>query len=206
MPLPSIQVVEIAAKGDFYLFENMMAQAGFRVVPRNNDPLTANVQEEVVTAIASAITENAYYGVRLSSYHRRLKTLAEQAGYVVMIEDCGPPGSDPCEGEDEDPDGDVEMLPPVEDEASTEVQQVASLPIGTELAAEIMAVLNGEGIENDEGLHGEMPIGGDEFGPEDGESSLVMNVELGDDEFGPEEDGESLPDPVDDEEDETSAF
>ncbi len=213
MPLPSIQVMGIAAKGDPSLFESLMAQAGFRVIPRNNDPLSDYVQAEAVAAVASAITEDAYHGVRLSPYHRKLKTLAEQAGYVVMIENCGPTGEDPCEGDEmpiaEVGEGEAIMtgdegeeggmgLPPVEDEVPQDVQQVASLPIGTELAAEILAVLNGEGTAaleagddfggdefgGDEGLHGEMPMGGEDLpGGEFG----------GEEEFGPEEGGEELP-------------
>lgn len=234
MPLPSIQVMGIAAKGDPSLFETLMAQAGFRVTPRDNNPLNDYVQEEAVAAVASAITEDAYHGVRLSPYHRKLKTLAEQAGYIVMVENCGPPGADPCAG-DEMPIAEVgegeamlaagggeEMdVPPVEDEVSPEVQQVASLPIGTELAAEILAVLNGEGpaaLEagdefGDEGLHGEMPMGGDEFGgegefgPEEGGEELPP-APGGEEEFGPEEGGEELPPAPggEGEEDETRPF
>lgn len=242
MPLPSIQVMGIAAKGDPSLFETMMAQAGFRVTPRNNDPLADYVQEEAVAAVASAITEDAYHGVRLSPYHRKLKTLAEQAGYIVMVENCGPPGADPCagdeeggfangmEGDDMVPLGEVgegealvaagedHNLPPVDDEVSPEVQQVASLPIGTELAAEILAVLNGEGpaaleggdeFGDDAGLHGEMPAGGEEFGgPEEGPEGNLPPAPGGEGEFGPEEGGEELPPAPGpgEEEDETAPF
>lgn len=186
MPLPSLQVLGIAANGDPSLFESLMAQAGFRVVPRDDDPMNTNVQEEAVAAVASAITEDAYHGVRLTAYHKQAKLLAERAGYVVMIENCGPPGADPCAGDldggmggDEfGPEGGEEMggeeLPPALPEHDSEVEQVAALPIGTELAAEILAVLKGEGPaalddmeDPDAGLHGEMPMGGEEFGGEE---------------------------------------
>lgn len=167
MPLPSLQVLGIAANGDPSLFESLMAQAGFRVVPRDDDPMNTSVQEEAVAAVASAITEDTYTGVRLSPYHKQAKFLAERAGYVVMIENCGPPGADPCEGELGDEEV-ASMGGP--EEVGPEVEQIAALPIGTELAAEIMAVLNGEGPEalmggDDEGLHGEMPMGGEELPP-----------------------------------------
>ncbi len=170
MSLPSLQVLGIAANGDPSLFENLMAQAGLRVVPRNDDPLSTNVQEEAVAAVASIITEDAYHGVRMSPYHKQAKLLAERAGYVVMIENCGPPGTDPCEGE-----LDTEEVAEMggSENVGPEVEQIAALPIGTDLAAEILAVVNGEGpaaldMDSDAGLHGEMPI--DELpptGPED---------------------------------------
>lgn len=191
MPLPTLRVMGIAT-ADPSLFAQLMAEAGFRITPRNNDPLSTSVQEEAVAAVASAITESTSHGIRLSTYHRKLKTLAEQAGYVVMIENCGPPGADPCagdegfangmEGDDMVPIREVgegealmagdeggPMEPPMDDGESSEIQQIASLPLGTELAAEILAVLQGQGTDalmgDDEGLHGEMPMGGQEGPP-----------------------------------------
>lgn len=231
MPLPTLQVMGIAT-ADPSLFAQLMAEAGFRITPRTNDPHNNSVQEEAVAAVASAITENTQYGVRLSTYHRKLKTLAEQAGYVVMIENCGPPGADPCagdpgteegfangmEGDDMVPlaevgegeamvaagEGGPMEPPPMDDGESSEIQQIAALPLGTELAAEIMAVLQGQGTDalmgGDEGLHGEMPMGGEEFG---GEEELPPAPEEGG-EFGGEE--ELPPAPEEGEEETTRPF
>lgn len=203
MQLPSIQVMSIAAKGDQSLFESLMARAGFRIVQKDNDPLNTNVQEEAVAAVASAITEDVHRSVRMSPYHKQIKTLAEQAGYVVMIENCGPPGADPCAGDEVDfadgmaPVEEVgeamiisDIPPTMDDGESSEVQQVADLPIGTELAAEILAVLKGKGIddmgEGDEGLHGEMPIGN--FGDEE---ELPPAEDNEDEELPPQDEEES---------------
>ncbi len=180
MPLPSLQVLGITAQGDPSLFESLMAKAGFRVVPREDDPLSTSVQEEAVSAIASAITEDAYHGVRLSPYHKQAKRIAESAGYVVMIENCGPLGSDPCAGDFDDGideiGDDMGMDVPQIEPENREIEQIAALPLGTELAAQVLAVINGEGTDAimgdedpDAGLHGEMPMGGEELppGPDD---------------------------------------
>lgn len=212
MPLPSLRVMGIA-KSDPSLFESLMAQAGFRIVRRDNDPLNTNVQEEAVMAVASAITEDTQYGVRLSPYHRQLKTLAEQAGYVVMIENCGPPGADPCADEgmgdegmgDEGLHGEMPMggegeavvaigmgeAPPMENE-DPQIAQIAALPMGTELAAQVLAVINGEGTDGlDDGMGGDEfggEMGGDEFGGEMGgpPPGPEAGGELGGEELPPE--------------------
>lgn len=175
MPLPSLQVMGIAANGDPYLFRELMAKAGFSIVPQDNDPLNNQVQAEAVSAVASAITEDTYQGVRLSPYHKQLKTLAERAGYVVMIENCGPPGEDPCEGEL----GDEQVASMGGPEAvGSEVEQIAALPIGTELAAEILAVIKGEGpAALDMGAGDEVMMGGEELPPE-GEEMMGGEEEL----------------------------
>lgn len=201
--LPSIRVMTIAA-ADPALFESLMRQAGFRLARRNTDPLNNHVQVESVQAVASAMMEDNYFGVRLDPYRRKLKNLAESRGYVVVIENCGPPGADPCEGDlPPGPDGPPDMggempvaevgegealmadnpegtpmpMGPPEDMASgpSEVEQVASLPIGTELAQQILDVIQGKGTaaldEPDFGGEDELPPmedEGDEFPPEEG--------------------------------------
>ncbi len=84
MTLPSLQVLTIAT-ADPTLFESLMARVGFRIVQRDRDPLNLSVQEDVINAVASVITENTTHGVRLSAYRHKVKTLAERAGYVVEI-------------------------------------------------------------------------------------------------------------------------
>lgn len=85
MTKPSVDVMRIAAV-DPALFEHLMARSGLRVVRRNNDPLSTNVQTESVMAVASAITEDIHEPVQLSPHRKQLKDLAEkQLGYVVLI-------------------------------------------------------------------------------------------------------------------------
>lgn len=182
MKLPSLRVMKIAT-ADPALFESLMARAGLRVARRNEDPLETRVQQEAIEALASVINEDVNGKVRLSPYHRQLRTLAEQAGYVVVVENCGPPGADPCHG-DLGPEAmaavggpdemQVDVVMPVDEvgegealEAghSAEIEQLAAMPIGTELASAMMAVLQGKktagvGDEDpEEDLHGEMPMG-----------------------------------------------
>lgn len=150
---PSLRAMKVAS-ADPKLFESLMARTGLKIVARTNDPLSTQVQEEAVDAIASMITEDTFYGTKLSPYHKQLKILAERAGYVVAVENCGPPGADPCEGDFDggvievstiEHDHDEEEFEPTHESA---IEQVASLPIGTELAAQVMAVMNGEGTDN----------------------------------------------------------
>lgn len=224
MPLPSLRVMTIAA-ADPSLFESLMRQAGFRLARRNSDPLNTHVQVESVHAIASTMVEGNYFGVKLDPYRRKLKTLAENRGYVVMIENCGPPGADPCEGEDPEMGGSIppdnlggegppdmggEMGPeggmddemggggpplpsgPPEDMAGgpSEVDQLAALPLGTELASQILAVIQGKGVsamdEPDMGEPGmEMMTDDEGFDPEGGMGGEVPPEEGMDDEGPP---------------------
>lgn len=225
MPLPSLRVMTIAA-ADPSLFESLMRRAGFRLARRNTDPMNTQVQEESVRAVASTMMEGNYFGVKLDPYRRKLKTLAEHRGYVVMIENCGPTGSDPCEGDEPGMEGSLppddmggegppDMGPeggmgdmgdemgggaplqsgPPEDMAGgpNEVDQIASLPLGTELAAQILAVIQGKGVEaldepdmgepgmemmtDDEGFDpeggGEMPPMGGQEGPAEDEDPVL---------------------------------
>src|SRR4051812_48462410 len=113
--LPSLKVMTIAT-ADPALFESLMGQAGFRLARRNNDPFNTQVQEESVQAVASTMIEDNYFGIKLDPYRRKLKALAESRGYVVVIENCGPPGADPCEGDlPPGPDGDMGGEMPVTD-------------------------------------------------------------------------------------------
>lgn len=85
MSRPALNVMQIAA-ADPALFEHLMARAGLRIVPRDNDPLSTTVQAECVEAVASCISEGAGDRVKLPAHQRRMKTLAERLGYVVMVE------------------------------------------------------------------------------------------------------------------------
>ena len=98
MKKPSLGVMEIVAVADRSLFEHLMQGVGLQVVGFNDgDPLRSSIQSESVTAIASIITEDIHETNIIDPYRRQVKTMAEELGYIVAIDEGLDqfPGSDP---------------------------------------------------------------------------------------------------------------
>lgn len=88
--LPSINALELMAVSDQPLFEHYMGKIGLPVIGRRNaDPTETDVQLESVSAIASAITEDANDNIKLSQYHKSVQKMAESYGYIMEVANLG---------------------------------------------------------------------------------------------------------------------
>jgi hypothetical protein len=82
----SIESLQILAKSDPELFAEAVKQYGLRVIgTREADPLKTQVQEELVSAMASAITEDINNNTELTTRQMAIYKLAEQYGYIVQV-------------------------------------------------------------------------------------------------------------------------
>ena len=82
----TIESLEILAKSDPTLFAEAIKKYGFQMVGiRESDPLQTQVQEELVVAMASAITESIDENAELTVEQQTVYQLAEQYGYIVQV-------------------------------------------------------------------------------------------------------------------------
>lgn len=78
--------LEILAKSDAELFAEAVKPFGLQVVgQKTNDPLNKEIQEEVVSAMASAITEDVNRNAEMTSEQKAIYSLAENYGYIVVL-------------------------------------------------------------------------------------------------------------------------
>lgn len=85
MRAPSVRVMRIIS-ADPELFESVMGRLGFRLVRRENDPLSTQVQNEDIDAIAAVISEDSNTRLRIHPYHKQLQEMAQKMGYIVVME------------------------------------------------------------------------------------------------------------------------
>jgi hypothetical protein len=81
-----LRIARLFANSDQALFNHCLSEAGLAIVgKRGRDPLRKNVQPSTILAMASAMTEDIHDLVELTPHQRALRTIAEQAGYVVAL-------------------------------------------------------------------------------------------------------------------------
>jgi hypothetical protein len=86
MNKPSLSVLRIIGAADPSLFDRFLQVEHLHIIGCTDPSLLHKaVQEEIVTAIASTLTEDAYTHVELNPRQQRLKALAEDLGYIVTV-------------------------------------------------------------------------------------------------------------------------
>lgn len=84
--MPPFTVLKLIAASDPALFEHHLRQAGLTIVgTKDRDPLRRELQTESVLSIAACLTEDADDTLVLTPYQRKLRGLAEEAGYLVGL-------------------------------------------------------------------------------------------------------------------------
>jgi len=82
----NIASLEVLAKSDPTLFAETIKQLGLLVIgTRESDPLQTQVQEELVSAMASAITEDINDNTELTAQQKAVYRLAEEYGYIIQV-------------------------------------------------------------------------------------------------------------------------
>lgn len=84
--MPPLPVLKLIAASDPRLFEHHLRQAGLTIVgTKDRDPLRRGLQTESVLSIAAALTEDVDDTLEMTPYQRKLRDIAEQAGYLVGL-------------------------------------------------------------------------------------------------------------------------
>ena len=82
----TLESLEVLANSDPETFAEAVKKYGLQVIgSRESDPLQTQVQEELVAAMASAITEDINDNTELTDMQQAIYQLAEQYGYIVHV-------------------------------------------------------------------------------------------------------------------------
>lgn len=87
----NIKTLETLARSDGGLFCEAVRDYGLEILGRRErDPIQPTVQESLIHAVASTVTEDAYNDVELNEEQEAVYQLAEKYGYIVRVEDPSP--------------------------------------------------------------------------------------------------------------------